>query len=129
MDQIQTIKSNRRGGDLAKQVEKQLRGQVVLTRYNNRTYRIDGIEWNMNPNSLFQYKNGKISYTEYYQTHYQLRVSDLQQPLLLHVQRRKSGNDKIYLLPEFCSMTGLFVFSFFFSQISTSQTGLKNGEF
>jgi aubergine-like protein len=29
---------------------KQLTGQIVLTRYNNRTYRIDDIQWDMSPN-------------------------------------------------------------------------------
>ena len=35
------------------QVTKQPVGMIVLTRYNNKTYRVDDIEWNMNPESTF----------------------------------------------------------------------------
>lgn len=42
-------------------------GNVVLTRYNNKTYRIDDIMWDENPMSEFFYHNGqKISYYNYY---------------------------------------------------------------
>jgi hypothetical protein len=37
-DQLKTI-SGMRGVDLQKEAEKTLLGQVVITRYNNRTYR------------------------------------------------------------------------------------------
>lgn len=42
-------------------------GSVVLTDYNNRTYRIDDVDWNSNPRSTFQKADGSsISYMEYY---------------------------------------------------------------
>jgi aubergine-like protein len=34
-------------------VQKSILGASVLTRYNNRTYRIDDIDWNKTPNSTF----------------------------------------------------------------------------
>jgi len=42
-------------------------GTIVMTPYNNETYRIDDIDENCNPNFEFQKKDGtKISYKQYY---------------------------------------------------------------
>lgn len=41
-------------------------GAVVLTDYNNRTYRIDGVDWNKTPTSKFLKWKVQMSYTEYY---------------------------------------------------------------
>lgn len=42
-------------------------GAVVLTDYNNRTYRVDDIDWNSTPQSTFQKADGSsVSYIEYY---------------------------------------------------------------
>ena len=46
---------------------RQLVGSVVLTRYNNRTYRIDDLAWDKNPQSTFIDHTGKaITFIEYY---------------------------------------------------------------
>ena len=42
-----------------KAVEKCLLGSIVITRYNNKTYRIDGIEWDKNPLTEFEKNNGE----------------------------------------------------------------------
>ena len=40
---------------------------LIYFRYNNRTYRIDDINWDMNPRSTFENSAGeKISFMEYY---------------------------------------------------------------
>ena len=42
-------------------------GLIVVTRYNNKTYRIDDFSTDMKPTSEFTLRNGKsISYMEYY---------------------------------------------------------------
>lgn len=41
-------------------------GQIVLTNYNQRTYRVDDVDFSSNPNSIFKLKTGEeISYKEY----------------------------------------------------------------
>ena len=40
-------------GDFHAEARKKLVGQIVLTRYNNKTYRIDDIKWNVFPNHNF----------------------------------------------------------------------------
>nr|BCS90542.1 piwi protein [Cladonema pacificum] len=102
-----------RGGqgfyDIAK---KKLIGEIVLTRYNNKTYRVDDIAWDMHPTNTFEKADGsKISFEQYYNDHYQQQVRDKEQPLLVSLPKardRKSGmTGPILLLPEFCSITGL----------------------
>jgi len=87
----------------------ELIGCIVLTRYNNRTYRVDGIDWAKNPSSTFMSRNGKeISFNEFYATTHNRQLTDPQQPLLAVMRRRgRSDEDIIYLLPELCCMTGL----------------------
>lgn len=86
----------------------QLIGQIILTGYNNRTYRVDGIMWDQNPASTFKKRNGEeFSYMEYYLQTYKIKITDLNQPLLVHKHRRKGGDDIIYLIPQLCSMTGI----------------------
>ncbi|XP_078456722.1 piwi-like protein 1 [Lampetra fluviatilis] len=93
--------------------QKELVGQVILTRYNNRTYRIDDISWNRNPNMTFMKSDGtEITYHEYYTKQYSLEVKDMQQPLLISRSKRKdsAGNKveiELHLLPEISYLTGL----------------------
>ena len=40
--------------------------QIVLTNYNQRTYRVDDVDFNCNPDSIFTLKTGEhVSYKEY----------------------------------------------------------------
>lgn len=39
---------------------------IVLTDYNNKTYRVDDIDFNSTPKSTFATRDGEISYCEYY---------------------------------------------------------------
>lgn len=46
---------------------KELVGSIVITRYNNRTYRIDDIKWNKSPKDTFTLMDGtKTTFVEYY---------------------------------------------------------------
>jgi len=48
-------------------ITKRLVGCVVLTRYNNCTYRVDDISFNQNPQSTFEMSDGsKVSFMDYY---------------------------------------------------------------
>ncbi len=53
-------------------------GSVVLTPYNNRTYRIDDILWDLTPQSTFTYHDKEEwTYVRYYQYVYTLLHQDL----------------------------------------------------
>lgn len=89
--------------------------------YNQRTYFVDDIAWDLNPRSTFEKRTGEsISYIDYYASAHNINIKDFDQPLLLHRSRRKTAEDQvIYLIPELCNMTGMYVFSIFFLQIKS----------
>ncbi|KAJ6642570.1 Protein argonaute-3 [Pseudolycoriella hygida] len=90
-----------------------LLGSVILTRYNNRTYRIDDIDWNSSPTNTFLMNNREISYIEYYKSQYGIEIVDASQPLLIsREERRVAGKDEketitFCLIPEICYLTGI----------------------
>ena len=87
----------------------ELVGKSVMTTYNRRIYRIDRVDFQKTPADKFQKEDGtEVSFAEYYLKNYKKKISDLNQALLLHVEKKKNGVDKeIYLIPELCVMTGL----------------------
>ncbi|KAG9488574.1 hypothetical protein GDO78_004885 [Eleutherodactylus coqui] len=95
------------------EVAKQLVGSIVITRYNNRTYRIDDIEWNKSPKDIFTMADGtNISFIDYYSKNYGITVKEVDQPLLIHrPKERKDARIKmlgpVLLLPELSYMTGI----------------------
>ena len=95
-------------------------GQTILTRYNNKNYRIDDIDWDTNPLSTFTYGYGdnkrEITFVEYFQEQYQLKIKDMKQPMLVNRPKKKTQRTAregegstgiIYLVPELCNATGL----------------------
>lgn len=94
-------------------VQKSVIGASVLTRYNNRTYRIDDIDWNKSPNSTFSTRGDEvISFKSYYKKHYNIDIHDLEQPLLVNrMKSRVRGQGEVEymvcLVPELCYLTGL----------------------
>ncbi|GAA6088114.1 piwi-like protein 2 isoform X2 [Tachysurus ichikawai] len=93
---------------------KEIIGSIVITRYNNRTYRIDDIEWSKSPKDSFTMSDGtEISFTEYYRKNYGITVKELDQPLLVHRPKEKANpggkviTGEILLLPELSFITGI----------------------
>lgn len=88
-------------------------GKVVLTRYNNKTYRIDDIMFDQKPSDSFPHHDGEITYAEYYKKNHNIIIQDAGQPLLLNrMEVRISGEAEkrelnICLVPELCYLTGL----------------------
>ncbi|XP_075054846.1 piwi-like protein 4 [Mixophyes fleayi] len=93
--------------------EKEILGLVVLTRYNNKTYRVDDINWTTKPTDKFPRKDGsEISYVEYYKQQYNIELTDLCQPMLVSTLKVKKNEAcdtprAVHLLPELCYITGL----------------------
>ncbi|XP_035247058.1 piwi-like protein 1 [Anguilla anguilla] len=91
---------------------KELLGLIVLTKYNNKTYRIDEIAWDHNPRNTFKKGDKEISFKEYYKTQYNLDIRDENQVLLVsHVKKLGPAGapppGPALLVPEFCYLTGL----------------------
>ncbi|XP_068681290.1 piwi-like protein 1 [Montipora foliosa] len=96
---------------------KKLIGQIILTRYNNKTYRIDDIKWDQYPSSTFKgrFKGEErdISYCQYYEEVYDKKIQDMDQPLLVSRLKKIPGqkmripDGEVLLVPELCFLTGL----------------------
>lgn len=90
---------------------KDLIGHNLITRYNNKTYKLDEIDFDLNPFETFTKNNtGEVvSYVEYYKSTYGLDITDTKQPLLMHMALRPGSKEplKVVLIPELCYITGL----------------------
>lgn len=86
-------------------------GTIVLTKHNNKTYKVDDISWNSRPNDTFEKNGAPISYVDYYKQHWNIQIRDMDQPLLITkpTERDVRGGKKenIFLIPELCTITGL----------------------
>ncbi|XP_074595394.1 piwi-like protein 1 [Brevipalpus obovatus] len=93
-------------------VRRELPGNIVYTTYNNRTYRIDDINFDTSPKKCtFTYRGNEISVIDYMQQVHDVAIADPNQPLLVvrpnARQRRGGQEDNIYLVPERCLLTGM----------------------
>uniref|UniRef100_M3YQJ1 Piwi like RNA-mediated gene silencing 3 n=1 Tax=Mustela putorius furo TaxID=9669 RepID=M3YQJ1_MUSPF len=99
--------------ELQEQVSKRLVGSVVSTMYNNKTYRVDAINWEETPRTTFKTSDGaEITFVEYYKMRYNQVVTELNQLLLISKGKwKKSKQDTprepILLVPQLCNLTGL----------------------
>ncbi|KAL6429603.1 hypothetical protein ACFW04_007503 [Cataglyphis niger] len=87
-------------------------GMSVLTRYNNKTYRIDDIAWDKTPEYTFSRNDQEISLIDYYKIHWNIEIVDKTQPLLVHrgTIRTPTGEKQeriILLVPELSYAAGL----------------------
>ncbi|XP_015176453.1 PREDICTED: piwi-like protein 1 [Polistes dominula] len=87
-------------------------GTNVLTRYNNKSYRIDDIAWDKNPTYKFERKGKMTTIMDYYKNHWNIEIKDKEQPLLINhsTEMAPSGEslEKLTLLvPELCYISGL----------------------
>lgn len=88
----------------------QIIGQTVLTAYNNKTYRIDDVDFATTCDSTFKRNDKDITYVQYYAEKYQLKIKHAHQPLLVvnpkDRDRRGGQNKFVHLVPELCRFTG-----------------------
>lgn len=86
-------------------VKEEIIGMTVMTKYNNAMYRVDDIDFQLNPQCTFKFRETEeMSYAEYYEKKYNRKLGHPNQPLLIH-KRKKDGNI-IHLMPELCVLTG-----------------------
>ncbi|XP_077497906.1 piwi-like protein 1 [Amblyomma americanum] len=93
------------------QCVKRVAGCIVMTPYNNKTYRVDDIDWDQNPACTFDTKDGPKTYADYYRDQYEKHIRHMRQPLLVVRPKdkdlRAGRKQNIYLVPELCVLMGL----------------------
>lgn len=79
--------------------------QIVLTKYDNRQYKVIEIDWDQTPNSTFERAGKMVTYLDYYPFLYgdEYKITHMDQPLLV---AENSDNERILLIPQFCHVVG-----------------------
>ncbi|XP_037929058.1 protein aubergine-like [Teleopsis dalmanni] len=97
--------------DYQKAFKTEVIGSIVLTDYNNKTYRITDVDFTSSPLSTFSLKDTKVSFAEYFKSRYNLIITDSSQPMLISKPTNKhirGGQEEfISLIPEFTRATGI----------------------
>lgn len=104
---MEEIRQNaeRRNQDGNDAIQQALTGSTVVTKYNQKTYKIDRVDFAQSPETCFDKQGTQTSYREYYKTRYNESINQPNQPLLINKDRR-TGNE-VALIPELCQLTGL----------------------
>ena len=64
-------------------------GMIVMTKYNQKFYKVEQVETNMSPKDLFITDlNQEVSFKEYYKQRYNIKLTDKQPLLKTSIQNR-----------------------------------------
>ena len=92
-----------------KTIRDELRLRSFKVCYAKRSYKIDDIIFDRNPQTqTFNCKGRNINLVNYYEEAHKLKVKDLNQPLIIVNSPDAQGNpNNHYFIPEFCQLSGL----------------------
>ncbi len=95
------------------ELENRMIGAVVFTPYNGGMARIDGIDFDKNPNHTFQKRDADgtmrtLRIVDYYREKYGITIQNMQQPLLVQIPQFREDEtqptEAIYFVPELCQL-------------------------
>ena len=95
--------------NIQKQINEDLKGRPFKVSYAKKNYRIDGINFDLTPKKNEILYQGKTrSLVEYYQLAHELKIKDINQPLIEVKKKNAQGLPQTtYYIPELCSLSGL----------------------
>jgi aubergine-like protein len=101
---LEQIEELRTGPDFVNRVKSLLIGQSVITKYNNKLYRVDDIDFETRPDSEFTTAKGETqSFHDYFAKRWHCQLTRMDQPML----KCKVKQITALLVPELCCMTGI----------------------
>lgn len=90
---------------------KEIVGCIVLTKYNNKTYRVDDVNWDVTPSHTFERGGTPTTYVAYMLEKYHIEIKDPRQPMLVSRAKardiRAGMQEIVHIIPEVCYCTGL----------------------
>lgn len=87
MEELRTT-AEKRSQDGTDAVQQGMTGCTVVTKYNQKTYRVDRVDFAQSPATTFDKQGTPTSYAEYYKTKYNEEIKNQNQPLLINKDRR-----------------------------------------
>ena len=92
-----------------KELNDELKGRVFKVSYMKKNHKIDGIVFDQSPKThTINYKGKSHNLIEYYKIAHDLKIKDVNQPLILVQGKEKDGTPQTsFFIPEFCSLAGL----------------------
>ncbi|CAF4219157.1 unnamed protein product, partial [Rotaria sp. Silwood2] len=110
-EELERFYMSKCGDDYQESARKELINKLVLTRYDNRTQRIDNIDFQLTPATFTFNDDSQTTLMDYYLHKFDMIIKDPDQPLIVYCPRRPGENtantEVNYLVPEFCYLTGL----------------------
>lgn len=102
----------RNAGNFRDNFKRALCGSIVMTVYNQKTYKVSDVDFNMTPSSTFSKKDGStVSFMDYFKEMYNIQIRDPNQPMLMSVpsqrMQRAGVTGPVMLVPELCRLTGI----------------------
>lgn len=80
------------------------KGVKVVTKYNNKTYVVEDINFGMNTESKFELTHEneifEVSYFDYFTKRYNEEITQKKQPMIM-------ASNGVYLVPELCYLVGM----------------------
>ncbi|XP_021954721.1 piwi-like protein Siwi [Folsomia candida] len=112
LQMMQNIKkASAPGSNVQALVEQMIVGTIVMTEFNRKTYRISEVDWGKKVTNTFTTRDGEITFVDYYEKKYGIKITNFTQPLLvsppLKRDIRRGDTEPKLLVPELCVMTGL----------------------
>ncbi len=107
---LKELRDQVRGGDFQAEAKNFFRDKSVIAWYGNKAnYPISDVDFTLNPNTYrFSTPEGMVTVIDYMKKKYGIVIKDTAQPLLVHTKRaRDKPDEKVYLVPEVCGLTGL----------------------
>lgn len=75
MDNVYNMLLECRSGNIRQEFQSKIIGSIVLTGYNNKSYRIDDVDFDSTPESTFNKADGsQISFIDYYKERYGIKI-------------------------------------------------------
>ena len=95
--------------DYQEEIRKMFKGVKVVTKYNNKTYLVEDIDFDINTESTFQINHGdegfQVSFYDYFTKRYREEITQKKQPMIL--AKTDHGSDNVHLVPELCYLVGM----------------------
>lgn len=97
--------------DYQEEIKKVFLGIKIVTKYNNKTYVVEDINFDMNTESTFRIEHGgdafKVTFYDYFTKRYRENITQKKQPMIIAKSTHGPDQESVHLVPELCHLVGI----------------------